>query len=362
MKKLLVVLLALTLFGVFAFAQDDAATFPATTVGGSFIWFSNYDGNAVTSGPNQARIAFTTKLDANNTVYMSFRAEGGVANWNGYTLPSVKLRNAKLTTDVTGALGIALPVTVKLTTGYFDTYFTNWGYADDAGYAFYYEWPNGLVNGGLNTSGAFQLDLGAGPVNFHYFNDMAFDSLLVGADSAVGPVSFWAAYGATGMDADKENVGKGSLSLEAKYALDAGDLKLAAYPYFRYALGAAGFLPAEGDFVAGLGVGVDYTMLHVGLGADLDNFSKLDTTGLSHVVVQASVAPIAAAKVGVNAYLKMYEDNALQGIDIYGQYKFGVATVQAGYIVGGTDKNAIPLYGDNPSAANGLYALIAVSF
>lgn len=365
MKKLLIVLLALAVIGVFAFAQDEAPAGPATTIGGSFWWGGNWVSGGGFAKPIQTRFGINSKIDKFNTVDIKFRGEGGT--WGSYTTPAVKLHIAQLTTDITGALGMELPVTVKLTSGYFDTYFTNWGHADDSGWAFYYSgtgsgWSNGLVNAGQNASGAYQFDIGAGPLNIHYYNDLKFNDLMLGADGAFGPVSFWASYGAFGLNADSANISKGSLSLEGKYALEAGDIKVALYPYFRYALGAKGNLAAAGDWTGGIGAGVDYTMFHVALGAAADNFSKAATTGLSHVVAKLAANPVAGAEVGGIAYMAMASSNPLTGIDLYGSYKFGAAQLRAGYVVGGTDKTGLPMDGDNYNVVSGLYATIKVSF
>jgi hypothetical protein len=361
MKKLLVVLLALTVFGMFAFAQDEAAApvYPAVKIGGNFIFYGNFDASAtVAAGQNQARLKFDTQVDKNNDLYIELRGND-ITKWGADGFGN--LYNFKLTTDLTGALAMELPVTVKLTTGYFDTYFTNWGYADTTGWAFYYDWPNGLNNAGQSAAGAFQFDVGAGALNFHYYNDLQFNNLLVGADGTFGDLGFWASYGAFGLDADKANLSKGTVSLEASYAINAGDLKAKVYPFVRYSLATKGALNA------GASAGVDYTMFHAAVSADLSNKTgtTADAFGLDHFTVEGAVSPMANFKAGVNAFLNMNKAtaaNALTGIDLYGSYTFGKAKLLAGYVVGGTDKSTIPLNGDTYGAKNGLYASVGLSF
>lgn len=363
MKRALVVLITLALLAV------SATVFAETTIKGDFMWFGNYDFDTspatVNAGDVKGRVKLDTMVDKFNEIYVELRAEGLFVAANDFYL-----KNFKLVSDLTGALGLQLPFTAKLTLGYWDTYFTGWWYADSTGWDFYYGGPNpslgGLVISGANWSngliwsaetkpGAMQFDIGVGPVTLHYYNDLAFTTILAGADATIGPLGVWLSYGAFQQAGKKSPFDFNELSLELKYAFpEMSGFKLALYPFFRYYLNTP--VPPAGDnfstpFTWGLSAAGDYTMFHLGLGVQGDAQAIID-----HFFGELSVAPVAGAKIGVNGYFDTHlTKSILTGIDIYGSYKFGAANLIVGYLIGGTDKLVVPLYNDNPAYKNGLY-------
>jgi len=353
MKKAWIVLISLALL---ALSIPVFADGPVTKVGVDSIWSATYDltNNAYAGAATHARLKFDTQVDKNNDLYIELRGDGNSKNWGS---TDFLLYNWKLTTDVTGALGMSMPVTIKLTTGYFDTYFTNWTGIASNGWDYYKTgnsgWPAKLVNVGMQASGAYQLDIGAGPVNIHYYNDLVFNNLMLGADGSFAGLGFFVSYGAYNIRTSNAGLGKGDVSIETKYTLPKmGDLNAAVALLFRYGLG-------DSLFFSSLGASVDYTMFHVGLGASYSSTgpNTYGKTGsaLDHAFFEASVAPTANAKVGVNADMDFGQSTSpLTGVDIYGNYKFGAAKVQLGYVVAGADKVSLPLDGDNfGSPANG---------
>jgi hypothetical protein len=370
MKRALVVLITLALLAV------SATVFAETTIKGTFMWFGNYDFfNApkttditALSGDVQGRVKLDTMVDKFNEIYVELRAEGLFDPANDFYL-----KNFKLVSDLTGALGLQLPFTAKLTFGYFDTYFTGWWYADSTAWDFYYggpnpsvggipgkgaNWSNGLVNVGEQKAGAMQFDIGVGPVTLHYYNDLAFHNLLAGADATFGPLGVWLAWAVYNTSYFDDS----DLSLELKYAFpEMSGFKINLYPFFRYYIGTP--TPDPGDhlstpFTWGVSAAGDYSMFHLGLGVQGDAQAIID-----HFFAELSVAPVAGAKIWVNPYFDTHlTQSILTGIDIGASYKFGAANLMVGYLIGGTDRLKVPLYNDNPAFVNGLYLGADCSF
>ena len=68
----------------------------------------------------------------------------------------MRVRDLYLTTDVTGALGLDLPITIKTTIGKFEPGFTDWSYVSESGWENYYDWPNKLADVGPFDTGGLQ--------------------------------------------------------------------------------------------------------------------------------------------------------------------------------------------------------------
>lgn len=305
------------------------------TVGGVFQFFHYNDlaSSAADSSWVKVRPQLDYKLDDFNSVTIQLQ---------GDSFPGDNFRLAYLKTDITGALGLALPVTAKSTIGYFDTYFTNWSYVSMSGWEFYYDWPNKLVNQGQNKNGALQLDVGFGPVNVHWWNDFLGENIMVGADAAFGPVTAYLAYGSAMAD-----LGAGNLSIEAKFATKLmGDMLSIAVPaFFRYGLG-------DQAFTYGGGVGVDYSMFHVAAGLEGDDVDALD-----NIVFDVSVAPMAMLKVWVSAYMNLAAvapATAFTGADIGAKISLGAANFILGYALASEGVATISVYNDT-YAAKGMY-------
>lgn len=354
MKKL-TILLALVLL---------AATLPVfaleVTTTGRFTWFGNWDFAGPTSSGNisYGRIGWDVKVDDFNTVKVRLRAEDVKDDWFSTPEADFRLKNFMLVSDLTGALGLKLPVTVKATVGLFDTYFTGWWYASMSGWEGYYAlpgvagaaWDGMLVQVDRVKQGAVQLDVGVlEKATLHFYTDLWGQYVMVGADSSAIPyTSLWLAYGASGDD-----FAKGDMSVEAKVDLPefVEGLKLMVPAFFRYGLGSK-------DLSWMGGLAADYKMFHVGAGIQGDN-----EDAIHHIVADLSVVPIEAAKIWVSLYMDQAAPlNPLSAVDIAASYKFGAMNLVVGYLIGGEDKLAIPLYGDNAAYANGLYFGFDVSF
>jgi len=388
MKKL-TILLALVLLATTAFALD------VTTVG-RFLWFGNWfsmDQKIVDSSGDisYGRIGWDLKVDDFNTINVRLRAEG--IDWG--STDDFYLKNFKLVTDITGALGLDLPITVKSTVGLFDTYFTGWWYASMSGWEHYYggpnaastsgivpqenygmTWANRLVNVGQKSQGAVQFDVGVlEMVTLHAYTDLLGENVLLGADAAFGPVALWLAYGAYAYDYfDKTavNFAKGDLSIEAKVDFPefVEGLKIGLYPYFRLGLGKVvpvGSFTEETPFTWGVGLSTDYPVFNMPVrlaaGVQGDNVAALD-----HMIFELSLVPVEAAKIWATAYVDTDSGRkkALTAFDIAASYKLGAANLILGYIIGGWDLGTInfklPIYGDNAAYSSGFYFGFDCSF
>jgi len=288
MKKTWVFLVALALIAVSVptFAGDF-------TLKGDFVWLGNYDfaAGTATGAASHARVKLDSMVDKNTEFYVELRDEGVTGGWANAA--DFYLKGFKVSSNITGALGLELPVAVKLTAGYFETYFTNWWGADSTGWMFYYggdnklglNWDNKLVNMQQYAAGAIQLDVTSSVANLHYYNSLDMKNIMIGADATIGPVGAYLAYGVgpdvsgyTGMD-------KGDISLETKITIpEISGLKIAVLPFFRYGLG-------DSVYTFGGGVTADYTMFHLGFGMGGTSYSIPDK-----YFVEASIAPVDNAR------------------------------------------------------------------
>jgi len=349
MKKLwmLLIVLALLVTTVPIFASD-------VTFSGRNIWAANATFDPIDSVPTLIRFrpTLTAKIDDFNTLVAGFRMEGQfLVSGN----PGVRVRDMYVTTDVTGALGLKLPVTIKTTVGQFEADFTDWNYVSESGWESYYDWPNGIADlGPYDVQTAARVDIGIVPAaNFHLYADMV-GGMMFGLNGAIGPAVYWLTY-----QAPAAGFGEGVLGVEAKYSGEFGDFKVGVPAFFRYKLGNAsdGVLPE--DWTAGLGLSGDYKMFHVAAGMEADSESFPD-----NVVIDVGVKPVDKLQVKVNTYLDMgaASDNAFAAMDLQANYMLGAAKFMLGYVFGGADGTAIPINGDTFNIATGLYFALDVSF
>jgi len=327
MKKLWILFTALALLAVAMPAIADVTT------GAQFYWYGITDLSDATNGTAEvlkARIKVSGAVDEFNTISTQLRWNNGGGTWD----PAfVKIKTFSLATDITGALGLDLPVTVKSTVGVWESDFTGFWYATRSGWGFV---------GGFNLDeqaiGAWQLDLGFGPVTLHWYEEADFNTMMIGADAAFGPIAIWAA-----LQADGEAIGDGALNVEAKYEGKFGDLALSVYPALHYDLGLS-------QLGWDVGVKAGYKMLTVGAtvgGTDPDYFDKV-------------AAEVGAAVGNANLWAALYMDlsnaDVLAGVDLMASYKFGAATFYVGYVIDGDNGVlAVPIDADEWTADAGLY-------
>jgi hypothetical protein len=361
MKKLWILLVALAMLGA-------APLFADVTLSGELMGYAYTDfGANGGAGFPKLELNLNAAIDDFNTLKLELDSEGGdfaggldLADLDNDGLDNsdppeaieagtdifkrnVAVDDVRLVTDWGAALG--LPIGVKTTVGYFDTYFTGWYYYDASGWTWYYDWPNKLVQQGPDASGAVQIDIAAGPVNVHWYNDGAGKDFMVGADASFAGLSAWLAYGST-----FQAFGDGNLAIELAYAI----MDMANVGGF-FRLGLA---DDPITYTYGLNVGADFGMFHVAAGFEGDDVDVWD-----NAVAEVAVSPVDAAKVAV----VMFSDtNAgadwLQGIDISASYKAGAAKFFLGYALTlGADTIIAYPSGDN-FAATGLYAGVDVDY
>jgi hypothetical protein len=355
MKKLWILLVALTILAAVPMFASDV------TLSGELMGYAYTDfGAGSGAGFPKLELNLAAAVDDFNTLKLELDSEGGdfaggldLADLDNDGLDNsdppeaieagtdifkgnVAVDDVRLITDWGAAL--MLPIGIKTTVGYFDTYFTGWYYYDNTGWTWYYDWPNKVVQQGPDSSGAVQIDIAAGPVNVHWYNDGAGQDFMVGADAAFGGLSAWLAYGATFQDF------AGTLSIEAAYAImDMANVGA----FFRLGLGDDPI-----TYTYGVNVGAGFGMFHVAAGFEGDDVDVWD-----NAIAEITVAPTDAAKIAVT----MFSDTAagadwLQGIDISGRYSVGAAQFFLGYAIAlGADTITAYPNGDQ-FAADGLYA------
>jgi hypothetical protein len=334
MKKLWILFTALALLAV---AMPAVAV--DVTSGAVFYWhgIAGMGDDPGAAAVNKARIKLSGVVDEYNTISTELRWNNGGNTWDP---AAVKIKTFKLATDITGALGLDLPVTIKSTVGVWESDFTAWWYATRAGWFF-----AGGFNEDEQKYGAAQLDIGVGPANIHLYQNFL-NTTMLGADAAFGPVGAWVAF-----KGPSDSLGDGALAVELKYEGKFGDLALSAYPALKYDLEAS---QLGWDF----GVKVGYKMLTVAAsagGTDPDFFDK----------IEAEVgAAFGAAELWVAGYMSLAATDPFQGLDIMASYKLGAATVYAGYMFcPDTTTVAVPVDGAEwDSTTGGLYLGVKCSF
>ncbi len=337
MKKVWILFTALALLAVALPAVADVTT------GAQFYWWGITDlSDAVNSDSamQKARIKISGNVDEFNTIATEFRFGNGDALVVAPGVPhvppdwdpaQVRVKKFNLTTDITGALGVKLPVTIKSVVGVWEADFYG-SYATRAGFSFvnFNQYDQNQVNG------AAQLDLGIGPVTAHYYQDWDMVDMMAGLNGALGPVSFWLAYA-------KTTYTPGNVSADAEYAAKFGDIALSVYPAVNYDLDASLL-----GWDAGVKVGYkQFTIAASVGGTDPDFFNNLE-------------AEVGAAMGKAALWLAFYDKLAVDSsyaVDIMGSYKFGAATFYLGYVLAGDAAAGIPIDGGEWSTDNpGLYA------
>jgi hypothetical protein len=333
MKKLLVLLVVLAMVAITSplYAGDNV------TIGGEFMYTkdsANVDGSFT-----KAELNISSMVGDYSTVKLELDSEGG--DWD---TQNVSVDDFRLCTDVFGALGLDLPVTLKATVGYFDTYFTGWKYVSHSGWDFYY--GNWTISGnslGPVALGAGQLDIGVGPVTVSYASDAEFQTLRFGVSGGFGPVGFYASFGAP-----SSAIADGAINAMVDYSGSFGDLSLYVPVHFGYDL-------AGSDLWVGGGAAVDYTSLvHFAAGFDY-------TTDSSKMVVDLSSKPVGDLGVGVSAYMVFASTDAFTGLDAYVNYMFGATKFQVGFAYVTADDGTIPIMGDT-GWVKGLYFAADIDF
>ena len=327
MKKLLILTAVLVCVGMVGLFAD-------TTVGGEMSYFTDFE----TGTWFKAELNITAEIDEYNTVKLELDSEGAD------TFGNVAVDDFRLESDITGALMLDLPITINGTFGYFDTYFVGWMYASESGWEYYYPWPNVVVSQGPTTTGAMQLDIGIDPITIHWWNDWAFDNMMVGVDGAAGPIDFWASLGAA-----TDAIGDGAIHVNVKYGLDAGGISLGIPVWFGMNMGAD-------TMTYGLGVTGDIDMISFGVGVEGDDADALD-----NVVIDVKATPIDNLTAKVNAYMDLSADDAFTGVNISAEYGLGAMTLAAGYAVVTDEAGTIPVYGDS-YGANGIWLGIDIDY
>jgi hypothetical protein len=302
-------------------------------IGGELQYFK--DSSTVDGNFAKTEINLMATIGDHNSIDIELdTAEGGAFD------EAVLIDDFRLNTDIFGALGLDLPVTLNTTIGYFDDYFTGWKYVSYSGWDFYY--GNWTISGnslGPVALGAIHADIGVGPVTVMYASDFEFQTLRFGASGGFGPVGFFASFGAA-----SSAIGDGALNVMVDYSGSFGDLSLYVPVHFGYDLGAT-------DLWIGGGVAVDYTSLvHLAVGFDYGQDAGADFTKL---VVDLSSMPIGDLQVGVSAFMDFSATDVFSGLDGYVNYMFGASKFQIGYAyapVGAT----IPVMADS-AGVNGFY-------
>jgi hypothetical protein len=383
MKKLLVLLVVLAMVAIASplYSQSgDVAE--CEYCGGVHDWSGPHNvviggefqyGNSWNTDGNFAKVELNINATVgdHNSVQLELDSEGD--DWAGeneddaitWGPQSVAIDDFRVNTDIFGALGLDLPVTLNTTIGYFDTYFTGWKYVSYSGWDFYYgNWPISGNSLGPEAEGAMQADVGVGPVTVSVAAPFNAEVIRAGLSAGFGPVGVYASLGGTLNSVDVDPYEDLVINAMSDFSTSFGDLSLyvPAHVGLQFNENFDAGHPFAILWWAGGGVAVDYTSL-VHFAAGIDYASSYDTDdgyadGLKFVADLSSM-PIGGLQVGVSAFMDFYADAVFSGLDAYVNYKFGAAMFQVGlaYVPDGGD--AIPVLADS-FAVDGVYVGIDI--
>jgi hypothetical protein len=287
MKKIAIAMVILLALGSFAFGE--------TVVGGEFEFeFSLLDNN-VSDNWHDAEISVKSDVDDFNSIAIELDYEAGNA-------PEVLVDNAKLTTDISGALGLE-GFTLSTTVGLFDTWFTNWSFGSDGEI----EYAPAYTFGGTDTY-LVQVDAGVDAVGAHFVAPVDGSRMLLGADFSAAGANGWLWYDMN-MVAETSVVGG-----EADYALE--DLGAAFYTSFQYGL--------DSEYYR-LGLGATYGM---GILSTAVAFS-MDSADVMNAEVDLTIDPTEAASLFSYTSIALTDGapDVIAAAVVGASYKFGAAKV-----------------------------------
>jgi hypothetical protein len=341
MKKLLIVLAILLVAGVGAFAD--------ATVGGEFGAGFIASGNPLSSAGvmGHGELNVNGAVDDNTSVAIEL-------DWEYGAIPNVAVDDFRLNSSVLAALGIDAPVSVDLTVGYFDTYFTNWNYVNSSITVAWDDFvgPLGVYNLAMqptaNLAGA--LKIGFGDFALHYWNSFNFGNMAVAFSGAVSVLNFL-----VGFAADYAAIGSGTIYAELGANVDLGGITLFIPAAFALTIGT----PADWSWQSGVKVGImDYATVAIGAqGEDGQVFRKL--TPEVHMVALA----------GLDLYAKVWVDllanSAFKSVDVGLKYNIGAMDINPGVVIAPSalDSTSLGSQGDEYGVTGtGFYLIFHTAF
>ena len=342
MKKIALVLSMLLVIGM-------AGVFAEASVGGEFqIGLTSLGTADATSNLVDAEVNIKATVDDYTSVAVELDSEGG--DWD---TRNVSFDDFRVTSDITGALGLDLPVAVSVTAGYFDKWYNNWNIASRTGLE-----RSAVAASGIFTTGpraTFAVDTTVtimGKVNVNYWQpfDGSSVSFAVGSRALIPGGNFIVGY-----HADTDAFGDGTMWLNAGYGFAAGPANLTVPVMVAYALGAEAFgwnsgVVADMDFVK-VAVGV----AGGGFGPDVSMFHTLNAEVSTAIVENADIFAI--------GYFDFDATDVFQSVDLGVGYSFGAFSVVAGGVIASGDAVATGVWGDDMTqTGSGVYLGMAVNY
>ena len=344
MKKLLIVLAILLVAGAGAFAQE------ASVSGGTSAGFiANFAPAAAAVGSMpQAEINISGAPSDNTSVSIQ------LDNSEGYPWDSgVLIDDWRVNSSLLAELGIDAPVSVDLTFGYFDTYFSNFSTVGTFGHAFWNTTAQGyLYHSGPNEALAWEWNIGFGDFGLRYWNTWYFGKMAAAFyGSVAGMVSFIAGYAG-----DYSALDAGTIFAEASANIDLGMATL--YIPAQFALGLAGTTVGWGSGVKASVM--DMVTVAVEVGGDTANNAAFE-----YIVPQITATPVDGLEIYADALVQLPTD-AFKAVDIGASYMIGALKVNSGVVIGIDDTYAYRLRAGGgwryTVTGTGMYVIFETSF
>jgi hypothetical protein len=346
MKKLLIVLAILLVAGAGAFAQEVSVS------GGTWAGFiANFNPAGVTGSMEKAEININGSVSDNTSVSIQ------LDNNEGYPWDSgVLIDDWRVNSSLLAEMGIDAPVSVDLTFGYFDSYFTNWSMATKSYAPLTGAWVGTASNyvylGTLPSEAlAWEWNIGFGDFGLRYYNTWYFGKMAAAFyGSVAGMVDFIAGY-----VSDYSAIGSGTLFAEVSASLDLGMASLYIPATVAYDLGGSAFA-----WSSGVNAGI-MDMVTVGVGVSGDTA----TTAFEYIVPEITATPIDGLSIYANGMVMLGGASPFKSVDIGASYAVGPLTVNPGVVIGIDSAYTTYLVDSGEMfgvTGTGMYVLFGVSF
>lgn len=339
MKKLLIVLAILLVVGAGVSAGDMMGK---VTIGGQVrgALIANDTGSGLTStGVIQgsgSEVRIFASVDDYTKGTITFQAtQVGTSVMPFATTPtpaavsvnSLTLYEIYLQSDIFGALGLDLPVSLNLDFGYYELYYVNWNYVSRSGKEYYY--PGAFWSGAPGATGTFIFQtllnpnlamtwkVGFGDFMFTYYNSLDFGQMLAAFSGNVAFLNF--VVGFSGDYADLGNTG--TIYVEAGANLDLGAATLFIPGVFAYNLGG------NWNWSSGVKAGImDMFTVAVGVGGD-------NVNAFRYILPELSTQAIPGLDIYAIAEIDLADASAFNSVDIGAAYKVGALEINPGVVI-----------------------------
>ena len=273
-----------------------------------------------------AEINIKSTLDDYTTVEVELDAEG--SDWNN---KNISLDDFRISSNVAGALGIE-DFDFTVTTGMFDTYFSNSNYVSRTG-GENAHWGTNSPSTDLAVQGILSLQ-GYNIMYWQALGGSAMNFAISG--TSIDALSLLVAY-----SSNYSTFNKGNFAIEGAYSINNESMELKIPLTFSYGLN-------DNSWHWNSGVALDIESIHFSAG-----FGGNSTNNLTNIIGEVSTSMVENADLYALVYADAKASTPLQSIDLGASYKFGKLKLAAGYVVAIDSNATTSVWGGNGADATG---------